>query len=120
MSRIITIDQRNMKERFDDFKWNFKWKMKQVGQWCIENKELVMWLTPIVIGGATTVVKVVGKTYNLKKQESVKNLYCYDRSLGHYWSLRRELSNREWIEIDQRKQNGERLADILESMKVLK
>ena len=50
----------------------------------------------------------------------MKDLYCYDRSLGHYWRLRRELSNKEWLEIDQRKKNGERLADILDEMKVLK
>lgn len=120
MSKIINVDYRNAKEKFDDFKWNCKCKIKSFGKWCVENKELVMWFTPIVIGGVTTIVKVVGRGYNLRKQESVKNLYCYDRSLGHYWSLRRELSNREWLEVDQRKKNGERLADILESMKVLK
>jgi len=50
----------------------------------------------------------------------LKDLYCYDRSLGHYWKLRRELTNSEWVEIDQRKQNGERLADILDELKALK
>lgn len=70
--------------------------------------------------GTATIVKVVGKRINLHKQESVKNLYCYDRSLGHYWRLRRELSNREWLEIDNRKRNGERLSEILDEMKVLK
>ncbi len=53
-------------------------------------------------------------------KEKVKDLYCYDRSVGHYWKLRRELSNKEWLEIDQREKNGERLSDILSEMKVLK
>ena len=66
------------------------------------------------------VAKVVSKRINLRKQEELKDLYCYDRSLGHYWRLRRELSNKEWLEIDQRKKNGERLSDILAEMKVLK
>lgn len=48
-----------------------------------------------------------------------KHLYCYDRSLGHYWKLRRELTNEEWLEIDKRKKNGERLSDILDDMRVL-
>ena len=77
-------------------------------------------LTPIVIGGITTVAKVVGKHVNLHKQEDLKDLYCYDRSLGHYWKLRRELTNQEWLEIDKRKKNGERLSDILDELKVLK
>jgi len=62
----------------------------------------------------------MGRNVNLRKEKDVKELYCYDRSLGHYWVLRRELTNREWIEIDQRKKNGERLADILSELKVLK
>jgi len=53
-------------------------------------------------------------------KEKAKDLYCYDRSVGHYWKLRRELSNKEWLEIDQREKNGERLSDILSEMKVLK
>lgn len=101
-------------------KWKLKNKLQDVGDWFNKNKETILVLTPIVIGGMTTVVKVVGKRINLRKQESVKNLYCYDRSLGHYWALRRELSNKEWLEIDKRKKNGERLSDILEELKVLK
>ena len=88
--------------------------------WVVRNKEAVITLTPIVIGGITTVAKVVGKRVNLHKQEDLKDLYCYDRSLGHYWRLRRELTNQEWLEIDKRKKNGERLSDILDELKVLK
>lgn len=46
--------------------------------------------------------------------------YCYDRSLGHYWELRRDPSNAEWTEINTRKKNGESLFDILKSMRLLK
>lgn len=92
----------------------------KTGEWVYRNKEMVIFFTPIVIGSATTLVKVVGKHINLSKEKEVKDLYCYDRSLGHYWSLRRELSNSEWVEIDKRKANGERLADILSELKVLK
>lgn len=88
--------------------------------WFYRNKEAVVILTPIAIKGVTTVVKVLGKNANLRKEETLKDLYCYDRSLGHYWKLRRELTNKEWLEIDRRKRNGERLSDILEELKVLK
>lgn len=95
-------------------------KIQNGKEWYKRNKELVLTLTPVVITGATTIIKVVGKRNNLRKQEDLKELYCYDRSLGHYWRLRRELSNKEWLEIDARKKNGERLSDILSEMKVLK
>jgi hypothetical protein len=94
--------------------------VRNAGEWFNRNKEAVLVLAPIGIGLATAGVKAVGKHVNLRKEESVKNLYCYDRSLGHYWKLRRELTNNEWLEIDQRKKNGERLADILDELKVLK
>lgn len=73
-----------------------------------------------MIGGATAVVKAVSRHSKQKKEKDLKELYCYDRSLGHYWKLRRELTNTEWVEIDKRKKNGERLADILDELKVLK
>ena len=106
--------------KINDFKWRAQQQLRQAGEWFVRNKEAVIILTPVLIGGLTTIVRVVGKRINLHKEEAVKNLYCYDRSLGHYWALRRELSNKEWLEIDQRKKNGERLSDILAELKVLK
>lgn len=114
------VDFRTKEEKVADFKARLKMRLEDGKEWIIKNKEAVITLTPIVIGGLTTVTKVVGKHVNLRKQESVKNLYCYDRSLGHYWSLKRELSNQEWLEVDRRKRNGEHMADILASMRVLK
>ena len=118
----------NYKVHIVDFreekKGNFKQKLSSAIQngrdWFVENKEWIITFTPIVITGVTTIAKVVGKRVNLRKEENLKNLYCYDRSLGHYWALRRELTNREWLEIDKRKKNGERLADILAELRVLK
>ena len=106
--------------KIQEFKDNVRNKFNDAKRWVVDNKELVIFLTPIVITGCTTIAKVVGKHVNLRKEESVKNLYCYDRSLGHYWKLKRELSNDEWVFIDKRKKNGERLADILSELKVLK
>ncbi|MEG1523880.1 MAG: hypothetical protein RR475_02515 [Clostridia bacterium] len=61
----------------------FKQKVDSIIQrgkdWFIRNKETVIVLVPVVIGGIATVVKVVGKRANLNKEESLKNLYCYDR-----------------------------------------
>lgn len=119
MCKVEIVDFEKEKRR-KEFKEKIQSKVRRAKYWVMANKETVIYLTPIVIGGVTSVVKVVGRYVNTRKRETVKNLYCYDRSLGHYWRLRRELSNREWLEIDKRKKNGERLADILSEMRVLK
>jgi hypothetical protein len=117
---IHIIDFRSKEQKRADFKENVKEKFQKGKDWFVRNKEAVIVLTPVIVGGISTVIKVVGKSINLHKSESLKELYCYDRSLGHYWRLKRELSNKEWLEIDKRKKNGERLADILAELKVLK
>ena len=104
----------------DRFKEKFHARVRKTKEWAKRNKETIVVLTPVIIGGVVTVTRVVGKRVNLAKEEQLKTLYCYDRSLGHYWALRRELSNKEWLAIDERKANGERLADILSDLKVLK
>lgn len=119
-NNVYTVDFRSKEQKRAEFKWKLNSKLQRGKEWFIRNKDYVITFTPIIVGGIATVVKVVGKHVNLRKQEDVKNLYCYDRSLGHYWRLRRELSNKEWLEIDTRKKNGERLADILAELKVLK
>lgn len=86
-------------------------------EFCNENKQ---WLIPagLTVGGA--ILKMGVTHHKTAQQKKVKDYYCYDPSLGHYWSLNRELSNQEWLEIDRRRKKGERYADILASMRVLK
>lgn len=117
---VVNMEEFKRESKRRAFKNKINAKIQNGKEWIVRNKEAVITLTPVIIGGVTTVSKVVGKRINLRKQENLKDLYCYDRSLGHYWRLRRELTNKEWLEIDQRKKNGERLLDILEQMKVLK
>ena len=120
MNNTINIDDFRKEAKRRQFKEKLNQKFQKGKEWVVRNKEAVIVLTPIVIKGATTIIKVAGKHVNLHKEEELKDLYCYDRSLGHYWKLKRELTNKEWLEIDQRKKNGERLSDILDELKVLK
>lgn len=106
-------DNRTFKEKVSE-------KYQDAKVWFYRNRDSIITIAPMVITGVTTVTKVVGKLIHVRKEKMLKEYYCYDRSLGHYWALRRDLSNNEWLEVDRRKKNGERLADILGSMKVLK
>lgn len=120
MENVYTIDElRKARKANRAREWVHR-RANDAANWFYNNKEMVMLLGPAAIGAATTVVKVIGKNVNLRKEKSTKDLYCYDRSLGHYWALRRELTNAEWVEIDKRKNKGERLADILSELRVLK
>lgn len=120
MAEMLKFEDFQKEQKKRKFKEKVSSKIQNGKEWVINNKEIVMTALPVIVGGFTTVIKVVDKKHNLKKQEKLKDEYCYDRSLGHYWKLRRPLSNKEWLEIDKRKKNGERLSDILDELKVLK
>ena len=110
----------NIKQKAWKVKTTLKFKYNQAKNWAIQNPEKAAVIFTTSISAGAYLSKAAIKNVNLRKQEAVKILYCYDRSLGHYWRLKRELSNREWLEIDRRKREGEKLAEILDSMKVLK
>lgn len=117
MSEFYNFEQETKTEKVT--RW-LKRKTIEFKDWSIKNKEIIIIFGPIVIAGVTKTLKFVAKAIILDKEKKVKDLYCYDRSLGHYWALRRELTNAEWVLVDKRKANGERLADILDELKVLK
>lgn len=116
----VKIDEFTKELKRRERKEKIQRKCSDVKNWAAANKETIVLLAPIMIGCATGIVKGVNKQVKLSKEKDLKELYCYDRSLGHYWKLRRELTNSEWVEIDRRKKNGERLSDILDELKVLK
>lgn len=120
MSDVVKIDDFRRESKRRALKEKAMLKIQNGKEWLDRNKETLITLVPIIVGGVATVVKVVGKRCNLNKEEVLKDEYCYDRSLGHYWRLKRPLSNKEWLEIDRRKKDGERLSDILDNMRVLK
>lgn len=94
-------------------------KKDKATNWCYAHKNEILTYGPVVVSGIAAGAKMLSKHAALAKEQNLKDLYCYDRSLGHYWKLRRELTNEEWLEIDKRKKNGERLSDILDDMRVL-
>lgn len=95
-------------------------RREKVKEWWDDNKQYVAIVLPVVGGFAAKGIQVLGKRHNLKLEEKNKDYRCYDASLGHYWELKRKLTNDEWVYIDRRKNNGERLSDILDELKVLK
>lgn len=108
-------------ESYDpETKYEDAYRRNECTDWIQSNKEIAIGIGTFAVGAGGSMIKGLAKRQKVKEEKQLKNNYCYDRSLGHYWKLRRELTNEEWIAIDKRKRNGERLGDILAELKVLK
>lgn len=103
-----------------EWKETLKRKVDDAKFWVMNNSGMIMLIAPPVLGVVTALVRTTGRQVALKKEQNLKELYCYDRSLGHYWKLKRPLKNSDWIHINARRDNGENLGNILNDMKVLK
>lgn len=122
MGKVYDYDELvNNKKKADRRAWVYEKVNK--AKWFVEDHKAqiaaVAAATPVVVGTIMKIARMVSQQDRLKKAKDLKELYCYDRSLGHYWKLRRELTNDEWLAIDARKRSGERLADILKELNVL-
>lgn len=119
MSEVISENGKVVNEKWEKFKSDLKCKYIVAKDWCIRNKEVVIAVAPAVIGGFFEIVKIASKKDARDEEKELKELYIYDRSMGHYWKLRRRLTNAEYREIERRKAEGETMGEILEDMRVL-
>ena len=97
-----------------------KTKKEDTKQWVAENKGLLIFLTPIVVGAVGKAINNAGKQRNLREEARIKETYCYDNRLGMYWELRRPMSNYERLIFEERKSNGYSIGQILNEMNLLK
>lgn len=98
-------------------------KGKQVIEYMEDHKEATAIALTLVLGGIAAVKKLTGgatKMAAIHAERDLKDLRVYDRRLGAYLHLRRPLKNGDWKTINTRIKNGERLADILQKMDMLK
>lgn len=84
------------------------------------NKGLCFICIPLLIKGGFDIIKGITRTHNLQIEEKMKDLLVYDNRLGHYWELRRKLTNDEWLSVQDRVKAGERIGDVLRELHVLK
>lgn len=113
-----------MNARWTGFTIKAKVKAREAFEWTKENKEIVIGiLVPTglaVIKTVSGITKSIDHKMDLKREQDLKDLYIYDRSLGCYHELAHKLSSNEALEIDRRRSNGETMIHILNTMKLLK
>lgn len=116
MNKYITITTKN-NETLLEFG---KRKLREGKEWCKENKEMVVAITPVLLAGGFDLAKLILKQRKCQEERYLKEQMIYDRSKGHYVETRRKLKTKEWVEFDQRRNNGESVSSILEDMRLLK
>ena len=112
-----------MSAKWTGFTVKVKTKVRETYVWVSNNKEEAAVLIGIgssLIGGAFKAAKMVNKKAVLKKEQDLKDLYVYDRSLGVYHELKHKLRPSEIQQIDRRKREGETLVQILTDMRLIK
>lgn len=115
-----TVDERSTKEKIDALKWRAKEKYEKAKEWVKENQQLVIVLGPVVAGGIVEMIKIGTRRRTVNEERALKERFVYDRSGGHYYELKRQPKQSEWLMIEQRRNNGESLGEILQSMRLLK
>lgn len=113
-------EKKTLKEKFEAFSEEAKWKAHRAAEWCRNNKDAVLLFGPVIAGGIIEMIRVTNRNHVLKEEKALKDRYIYDRSTGHYYELKRKPKNSEWLQIEQRKTNGESIGEILYDMGLLK
>ena len=122
MSKINELKAK-ASEKWNNFKEKTKTKIHDGYEWCCTHQDeaaLIATFSIAAIGGIGKLAKKIDRDRRLDQEQALKDLYVYDRSLGIYHELRRKLRPSEALEIDRRRSEGESMAHILASMRLLK
>lgn len=117
---VIDADKQFRREQR---KKEFKRKVDETINWVRENKEVLVLIIPAAVTitkGSLRVVNSISRNVALMQEKRIKDLKIYDRSLGRYLDLKRPLTQNDMKTVLERKDNGEKLSNILMDMNLLK
>lgn len=113
------------KDRMYQLKWKAQAKLKRAGDeikkgasWCVNNPEKASVIATVgmtAIAGTAKVAKNVSKAH--AEKERLRRYY--DPKTFNWVTCRRELTGKEKVEFSRRRENGESVTRILESMGLL-
>lgn len=113
-------EKKTLKKWFEEKSELAKWKTQTAIDWCKQHKETIIVFGPVIMGGIIEIIKISTKRHTVNEEKALKERYIYDRSTGHYYEMKRKPKTSEWLQIEERKQNGESLGWILNDMRLLK
>lgn len=113
-------NKKTLRERLNELSDKAKIELMRAVEWTKAHKEAIIVFGPVIMGGIVEIAKIQTKVHVTNEERALKERFIYDRSTGHYYELRRKPKTSEWLQIEQRKQNGETLGWILNDMRLLK
>lgn len=119
-TKTIDADRQLRREKR---KKEFKRKINNTLYWIKENKEVLILVIPAAVTvtkWSLRVVNSVSRNVALLQEKRIKDLKIYDRSMGKYLDLKRPLNQNDMKIVLERRDNGERLSNILMDMNLLK
>lgn len=116
----VREDENGEQRAEETWKTKAKQKGKAALDWASKHKTEVIAGLTIAVPAVVDIVKIVAKKGANDDERELKERFVYDRSKGHYYETKRKLKSSEWLQIDQRRENGEQLGRILDDMGVLK
>lgn len=89
-------------------------------EWVAKNKEISLPVITLGLGTAYKIVRTIHVEAREQREEKAKMLTTYDRSNDTYLDLRRQLTTKEKVELDERMQCGQTKTQALYQMGLLK
>ena len=122
-AEVIDVKAFERKCKRENFKRKVKENIHKTVIWINDNKEFLVIAIPAaatVVSGTYKIVRKVSNNIAIAQQQRIKDMRIYDRSLGKYVELKRPLTNSDMKVILERRENGERLSNILMDLCLIK
>ena len=122
-AEVINSKSFERKAKRERFKRKVKEKIQETIYWINDNKEFLIIVIPAasaVLTGGFKVIKSISRNIALAQEKKIKDMRIYDRSMGKYVELKRPLNNSDMKTILERRENGEKLSNILMDLKLVK
>lgn len=122
---VEVIDPKDFERRCkrENFKRKVKESIHKTFVWIVDNKEFLVIAIPAiatVVKGTSKIVTKISNNIAIEQEKKIKASRIYDRSLGKYVELKRPLKNSDMKTILERRDDGEKLSNILMDMDLVK
>lgn len=121
--KVIDLDMRSKEQKKEERRRKRKESFDSVVKWLEEHWVLAAaFLTALasVLGAVIKALAGIKRSENVKEEKRLKENFIYDRRRGHYIEVRRKPSANQWMEIDNRYDDGESMAEILDDLNLIK
>ena len=108
-----------LKTKAKDTKDKLNVKAYEAGQWAKEHPEQAATIACTAIGAIGIILRRSNTRARIRREQRLRDLYIYDRSLDRYWILRRKPTVSEQLAMESMKKQGLGYGDILTRLKLL-